>query len=162
MKGSINLFLSLVSIVCALQTAAFAQNGKTSGAGNPPTSKMTAVKLGPPKGKNPTVIKIVTGPVTSALKGKTFGVAGPKGIITVDASKAKIRYKGKFTSLSTLQVGAMVEVAGTMNDNTYRSLTATEVTIQRLPGEKPVNKPPSKMMMEKAATKPDVTGRGKK
>jgi hypothetical protein len=68
----------------------------------------------------------VTGPVKGAPSGKTFMISRKGETITVDASGAKIREKGKFTSVGAIKGGTMVTAKGALQGTT---LKATEVTV---------------------------------
>lgn len=74
----------------------------------------------------------VTGMVKGAVKGKTFQLGVPgKGTWDVDASKATVKMKGKFFSLSNLKGGSSVTVEGTGANN---KLMAKSVDVNYVPG----------------------------
>lgn len=75
----------------------------------------------------------VTGMVKGRPMGSTFTVAPPrKPAVTVDASGAKFRYRGKFASAAILKPGATVTVTGITSGT---GLKATIVNINSLPGQ---------------------------
>ncbi len=68
----------------------------------------------------------VNGVVKGAPIGKTFVLAGKKGTTTVDASHAKIRERGKFTTIAAVKSGTVANAKGTMDGTT---LKATDVNL---------------------------------
>src|SRR5688572_2595041 len=67
---------------------------------------------------------IVNGIAKGAPVGKTFVLANKKGTTTVDASSAKIRERGKFTTIAAVKSGTVAQAKGTMDGAT---LKATDV-----------------------------------
>src|SRR5262245_15623807 len=55
----------------------------------------------------------VTGPVKS-VSGQTFVIARRGSAVTVDASKAKIRVRGKFAKFDAVKPGTMAKATGAM------------------------------------------------
>src|SRR5438105_4136382 len=98
--------------------------------------KMGSDKMGPGKMAQPAPAAgaPVKGIVKSAPTGKTFMLAQGKKTTTVDASKATVRYNGKFFSLDKLTSGSFVSITGAMNGTT---LNAKQVEITKLSGAKP-------------------------
>jgi hypothetical protein len=68
----------------------------------------------------------VNGVVKGAPTGKTFVLASKKGATTVDASAAKIRERGKFTTIDAVKSGTVANAKGTMDGTT---LKATDVNL---------------------------------
>ncbi|MCW3051754.1 MAG: hypothetical protein JWN14_924 [Chthonomonadales bacterium] len=138
MKKFAYLFALVLTI--ALTGHAHAQDkmgGKMSG------GKMSGGKMAPSEARS------LTGPVKGSPTGKMFTLALPKGPVTVDASKAKIRVNGKFAKMDMVQGGSMVTVVGKMSGAT---LMADTVTVKSMPGGKKVGGTmPSEKMKAKMA-----------
>jgi hypothetical protein len=100
------------------------------------------------QGAPPAGFVTVNGPVKGAPSGSTFVIANRKGTTTVDASKAQVRFRGKFSNVAAIKPGSMVEAKGSMSGAT---LMATEVNISHIPGTTS-NKP------EGAGNKPEGAG----
>jgi hypothetical protein len=64
-----------------------------------------------------------SGIIKGAPAGKTYTVVSGKRSTSVDASKATIRYKGKFASASALAPGTFVRAQGTLNGTTLQAKT---------------------------------------
>jgi hypothetical protein len=69
---------------------------------------------------------IVYGIVKGAPVGKTFVLANKKGTTAVDASAAKIRERGKFTTIAAVKSGTVAQAKGAMVGAT---LKATDVNL---------------------------------
>jgi hypothetical protein len=69
---------------------------------------------------------VVNGIVKGAPVGKTFVLANKKGTTTVDASSAKIRERGKFTTIAAVKSGTVAQAKGAMAGST---LKATDVNL---------------------------------
>lgn len=81
----------------------------------------------------------VTGMVKGAVAGKMFKLGVPgKGTWDVDASKATVKMKGKFFSLSNLKGGSSVTVEGMGGNN---KLMAKSVDVNYVPGMKKTEAP---------------------
>lgn len=113
----------------ALAPGGPAKNGKAPGMapGKAPSGKKPGGKKPGGKAKaGGAATASVTGPVKGSVTGKTFVIGSRKGAVTVDASAAKIRDKGKFTKIDAIKGGVMVTAKGSMNGTT---LKATEITV---------------------------------
>lgn len=81
------------------------------------------------------------GMVKGNVTGTTFTLGSKSGTYTVDASKARCTYKGKFFKLANLKGGNMVVVTGKA---TGKSIHATEVKITFIKSDKPATTQPVK------------------
>ncbi len=97
------------------------------------TSPAAAFRLKGPKPASATAapgagVQTVTGMVKGAPVGKTYTVVSGRRTVTVDASHAQVRSKGRFASVAA---GAFIRAQGTMNGGT---LNATSVEVIRPAG----------------------------
>ncbi|MBS1714455.1 MAG: hypothetical protein JST30_08985 [Armatimonadetes bacterium] len=125
MKNSIRIF-AVTALALAAMAPAMAQVGKTKTL----APRVAAQKSGTMK-KPVAATNQVSGAVKGEPKGKTFVVASKKGTYTVDASKARCTYKGKFFSIGSLKGGTLVMVTGPAKGST---ITATEVKVTYMKG----------------------------
>ena len=101
----------------------------------------------------------ISGFVKGSPSGKTFMVGSKSGAFTVDTSKGKIFYKGKFFALAKLTGGSQVSVEGTKKGMT---IMATKVDIGMLRGAapaKPTVKKPAVKTPHKPMMKPKLPGK---
>jgi len=131
--------LSVVATLCLALSAASAW-------AQPPPSpapKPTKPAAKPAAAKPAAGTMSVTGPVKGAPTGKTFIVATKNSQTTVDASKAKIRVKGKFVSMDAIKAGTMVKATGQMQGTTLMATDVTAFPSAKKPTPAGVKTPPT-------------------
>lgn len=125
MKNLIRV-LAVTAIAVAAVAPAFAQAGKPKTLAPRVSAQKTTAKKPMP------AANAVSGAVKGEPKGKTFVVASKKGTYTVDASRARCTYKGKFFSIGSLKGGTLVTVTGPTKGST---IMATEVKVTYMKGD---------------------------
>jgi hypothetical protein len=102
----------------------------------------------------------VSGFISGKPSGRLFVLGAKGGPYNVDASRAKVSYKGKSISVSELTGGTQATVEGTLKG---KNMMATTVNIGfiRTPGKAPVAatkvEPPKTVKKPRTTTKPPVT-----